>query len=329
MSADSLIGGNLLSIEDLSADGLAEVLEVAESFVEVNGRSVKKIPVLKGRVIASLFFEESTRTRLSFETAAKRLSADVLSLAVASSSVKKGESLKDTIETIEALGIDAVVLRHRSSGAAHQVSRWVKEAKVINAGDGTHEHPSQALIDLFTVRRAVAERRGVDSRGSGLALLAGARVLIIGDIVHSRVARSEMLAYAKAGAQVRVIGPGTLVPGNVQIYGAERAENLDVELAEADVVSLLRMQEERGSGRFVPSLHEFSTLYGIDERRARLIRDVAVITHPGPMVRGVEVSSLVADDPRMVVREQVTNGVPIRMAILFLALSTRGEMVNV
>jgi aspartate carbamoyltransferase catalytic subunit len=326
MSADSLVGRNLLSIEDLSAVGLAEVLEVAESFVEVNDRSVKKIPALKGRVVASLFFEESTRTRLSFETAAKRLSADVLSLAVASSSVKKGESLKDTIETIESLGIDAVVLRHASSGAAHQVAGWVKDARVINAGDGTHEHPSQALIDLFTVRRALAQRRGMDSRGSGLTPLEGARVLIIGDIVHSRVARSEMLAYAKAGAEVRVIGPGTLVPRDVGIFGAERVEHLDEELAKADVVSLLRMQEERGSGSFVPSLHEFSALYGIDDRRAGLIRDDAVITHPGPMVRGVEVASSVADDPRMLVRRQVTNGVPIRMAILFLALSTPGEM---
>jgi aspartate carbamoyltransferase catalytic subunit len=240
--------------------------------------------------------------------------------------VKKGESLKDTIETIESLGIDAVVLRHASSGAAHQVAGWVKDARVINAGDGTHEHPSQALIDLFTVRRALAQRRGMDSRGSGLTPLEGARVLIIGDIVHSRVARSEMLAYAKAGAEVRVIGPGTLVPRDVGVFGAERVEHLDEELAKADVVSLLRMQEERGSGSFVPSLHEFSALYGIDDRRAGLIRDDAVITHPGPMVRGVEVASSVADDPRMLVRRQVTNGVPIRMAILFLALSTPGEM---
>ena len=328
MNADSLVGRNLLSINDLSATGLAEVLEVAESFVEVSGRSVKKIPALKGKVVASLFFEESTRTRLSFETAAKRLSADVLSLAVATSSVKKGESLKDTIETIESLGIDAVVLRHRSSGAPHQVAGWVKGARVINAGDGTHEHPSQALIDLFTVRRALAERQGVESRDSGLSLLKGAKVLIIGDINHSRVARSEMLAYAKAGAQVRVIGPGTLLPSDVGIFGAQRADDLEKELANADVVSLLRMQEERGSGDFVPSLHEFSALYGIDERRAALIRPDAVITHPGPMVRGVEVSSAVADDPRMLVRQQVANGVPIRMAILFLALSTPGESLH-
>ncbi len=329
MNADSLVGRNLLSINDLSADGLAEVLDVAESFVEVSGRSVKKIPALKGKVVASLFFEESTRTRLSFETAAKRLSADVLSLAVASSSVKKGESLKDTIETIESLGIDAVVLRHRSSGAPHQVAKWVNDARVINAGDGTHEHPSQALIDLFSVRRALAERQGVESRDSGLRLLQGTKVLIIGDINHSRVARSEMLAYAKAGATVRVIGPGTLLPSDVGIFGAERGENLEEELGNADVVSLLRMQEERGSGDFVPSLHEFSSLYGIDERRATLIRPDAVITHPGPMVRGIEVSSAVADDPRMLVRKQVANGVPIRMAILFLALSTPGESLHV
>lgn len=329
MSRGSLVANNLLSIDDLSVDGLIEILDLAESLVEAQGRSVKNMPLLKGKVVASLFFEESTRTRLSFETAAKRLSADVLSLAVASSSVKKGESLRDTIETIESLGIDAVVLRHRSSGAAHQVAGWVREARVINAGDGTHEHPSQALTDLFSVRRVLCERRGRESRGSGLSALEGARILIVGDIVHSRVARSEMLAYTRAGAQVRVIGPGTLIPSNLSTFGATRAENLEEELGKADVVSLLRMQEERGSGSCVPSLHEFAKLYGITEERASLIRDDAVITHPGPMVRGIEVASRVADDPRMLVRQQVSNGVPIRMAILVLALSSAGESLDV
>ncbi len=317
----SALGHHLLSIADLDVDALQELLEVAEAFGEVERRSVRKVPTLKGKVVASLFFEESTRTRLSFETAAKRLSADVLSLAVASSSVKKGESLRDTVETIEAMGIDAVVLRHRSAGAPAQVARWVERARVINAGDGSHEHPTQALIDLTTVRQALCEQRGRRAEGSGLAPFEGLKVLIVGDIRHSRVARSQILAYSLAGAQVRVCAPGTLLPVSLEGWPVEVAPDLDQALLECDVVSVLRMQEERGSGSFVPSLHEFTATYGLTVARAGLLKEGALITHPGPMVRGVEIASAVADDERCLVRRQVSNGVPVRMAALFLALS--------
>ena len=327
--AGSLIGCHLLSIADLDGDGIAEILDVAEAFSEIEQRSMRKVPTLKGKVIASLFFEESTRTRLSFETAAKRLSADVLSLAVASSSVKKGESLRDTIETIESMGIDAVVLRHRSSGAPAQVARWVSTARVINAGDGSHEHPTQALIDLFTVRQVLAEDRGVSSERSGLSLFEGLEVLIVGDIRHSRVARSEILAYAAAGARVRIAAPGTLLPASLEGWPVEVVDDLDEAVARADVISLLRMQEERGSGSFVPSLHEFTATYGLTEQRAALAKATALITHPGPMVRGVEIASAVADRQRTLVRRQVRNGVPVRMATLFLALSTTEQPVEI
>ena len=320
----SALGQHLLSIADLDVDALQELLEVAEAFGEVERRSVRKVPTLKGKVVASLFFEESTRTRLSFETAAKRLSADVLSLAVASSSVKKGESLRDTVETIEAMGIDAVVLRHRSAGAPAQVARWVERARVINAGDGSHEHPTQALIDLVTVRQALCEQRGRRAEGSGLAPFEGLKVLIVGDIRHSRVARSQILAYSLAGAQVRVCAPGTLLPVSLEGWPVEVAPDLDQALLECDVVSVLRMQEERGSGSFVPSLHEFTATYGLTVARAGLLKEGALITHPGPMVRGIEIASAVADDDRCLVRRQVSNGVPVRMAALFLALSGQG-----
>ena len=323
----SLVGQHLLSIADLGTDGLVEVLEVAESFCEVERRSMRKVPTLKGKVVASLFFEESTRTRLSFETAAKRLSADVLSLAVASSSVKKGESLRDTVATIDAMGIDAVILRHRSAGAPHQVAGWLESARVLNAGDGAHEHPTQALIDLLTVRQAQAERRGVVAEGTGLSLLDGLEVLIIGDLRHSRVARSQMLAYCLAGARVRIAAPGTLLPPHAGELGVEVVENLDEALRTADVVSVLRMQEERGSGSFVPTLHEFTATYGMTAARAGLLKEGAVITHPGPMVRGVEIASVVADDPRCLALRQVANGVPVRMAALFLSLSTSTSAV--
>src|SRR3984957_15511832 len=215
---DTLRGQNLLSLEDFSQEALVEILDVAESFVEVNQRAIKKVPALKGRVVASLFFEESTRTRLSFETAAKRLSADVLSLAIASSSVKKGESLRDTISTIDALGIDAVVMRHQSSGAALQVSRYVPHVRVINGGDGQHQHPTQGLLDAFTIRQILAERRHTTGLESGSEMFHGLRILIVGDIRHSRVARSDVAAYATLGADVRLCAPGTLLPEDVDSW---------------------------------------------------------------------------------------------------------------
>lgn len=321
---DSIRGQNVLSLNDLSREAIVEVLDVAESFVEVNNRAIKKVPALKGRVVASLFFEESTRTRLSFETAAKRLSADVLSLAIASSSVKKGESLRDTIATVDALGIDAVVLRHASSGAAEQVSRYVPHVRVINAGDGQHQHPTQGLLDAFTIRQVLAERRGVSAIESGSSLFEGLKILIVGDIRHSRVARSDIAAYCALGAEVMVAGPPTLLPKSVSSWGATYAGNIDEALAWADVVGLLRLQRERGTGSFVPSLEEYTETYGLTEERAQLLRPSTLVMHPGPMNRGVEIDSKVADGPHAIIERQVANGVPIRMAVLYLSIAGLG-----
>ncbi len=318
---DSIRGKNLLSLNGLSRDAIVEVLDAAESFVEVNQRTVKKVPALKGRVVASLFFEESTRTRLSFETAAKRLSADVLSLAVASSSVKKGESLRDTISTIDALGIDAVVMRHQSSGAALQVSRYVPHVRVINAGDGLHQHPTQGLLDAFTVRQVLAERNATTGLESGSELFEGLHVLIVGDIRHSRVARSDIAAYVALGCEVRVAAPGTLLPTDVENWPVTVVSDFDEALEWADVVGLLRLQRERGTGSFVPSLGEFTATYGLTLERSKHLRPSTLIMHPGPMNRGVEIDSRVADLPAAVIERQVTNGVPIRMAVLYLTVA--------
>jgi aspartate carbamoyltransferase catalytic subunit len=313
---------HLLSVADLGRDGIAEVLRVAESFAEVERRSVPKVPTLRGKVVATLFFEESTRTRLSFETAAKRLSADVLSLAVASSSVKKGESLRDTVETVEAMGIDAVIIRHSSAGAPHQVAHWVERAHVVNAGDGWHEHPTQGLLDCFTVRQVLAERKGAAPEELGIGCFEGLRVLIVGDVRHSRVARSEVLAYSALGAHVTLASPGSLLPPSLEGWPVEVAADFDEALGDADVVSLLRLQAERGSGSFVPSLREYTAGWGLTARRVARLRDDAIVTHPGPMVRGVEIASDVADLSRTVVTQQVANGVAVRMAILFLLLGS-------
>ena len=313
---------HLLSVADLGRDGIAEVLRVAESFAEVERRSVPKVPTLRGKVVATLFFEESTRTRLSFETAAKRLSADVLSLAVASSSVKKGESLRDTVETVEAMGIDAVIIRHSSAGAPHQVAHWVERAHVVNAGDGWHEHPTQGLLDCFTVRQVLAERKGAAPEELGIGCFEGLRVLIVGDVRHSRVARSEVLAYSALGAHVTLASPGSLLPPSLEGWPVEVASDFDEALGDADVVSLLRLQAERGSGSFVPSLREYTAGWGLTARRVARLRDDAIVTHPGPMVRGVEIASDVADLSRTVVTQQVANGVAVRMAILFLLLGS-------
>ncbi len=317
----SLRGENLLSLRELSRDAILEVLDTAESFVEVNQRAIKKVPALKGRVVASLFFEESTRTRLSFETAAKRLSADVLSLAIASSSVKKGESLRDTISTIDALGIDAVVMRHRSSGAAVQVSRYVPHVRIINGGDGQHQHPTQGLLDAFTIRQLLAERRATNGPESGAELFEGLRILLVGDLRHSRVARSDVDAYVALGAEVRVAAPGTLLPDDVASWPVTVADDFDDALAWAEVVGLLRLQRERGSGSFVPTLREFTTTYGLTEERARRLSPSTIVMHPGPINRGVEIDSLVADLPAAVMDRQVTNGVPVRMAVLYLSIA--------
>jgi aspartate carbamoyltransferase catalytic subunit len=322
---DSIRGRSLLTLEGLSARALVEILDTAETFVEVQSRTVKKVPALKGRVVASLFFEESTRTRLSFETAAKRLSADVLSLAVASSSVKKGESLRDTISTIDALGIDAVVMRHHSSGAALQVSRYVPHVRVINAGDGQHQHPTQGLLDVFTVRQILGERHDTTGQESGAELFQGLRVLIVGDVRHSRVARSDIQAYAALGAQVKIAAPGTLLPADMKDWPVTLVDDFSEALEWADVVGLLRLQHERGSGSFVPSLAEFTATYGLTIERARRLRPETIIMHPGPMNRGVEIDSKVADLPSAVIARQVTNGVPVRMAALYLSVAGMRE----
>ncbi|MDA8310404.1 MAG: aspartate carbamoyltransferase catalytic subunit [Actinomycetota bacterium] len=297
----------MLSVADLGRDGIEEVFGVADAFAEVATRPVRKVPTLRGKAIATLFFEDSTRTRLSFETAAKRLSADVLSFSAAASSLKKGESVRDTVETIEAMGMDALVVRHASAGVPLQVSRWVKRCKVVNGGDGWHEHPTQALLDCFTVRQV---------RGT----VEGLRVVIVGDIRHSRVARSQVLAYSALGASVTLVAPRSLLPPSLEGWPVEVADDLDAALGEADVVSLLRLQAERGSGAFVPTLREYTSRFGLTARRAARLRPDAVVTHPGPMIRGVEIASDVADLPQAVVVRQVANGVAVRMAVLFLLL---------
>ncbi len=322
----SFRGHNVLTLEGVDASSILEVLDTAESFVEVNQRTIKKVPALKGRVVASLFFEESTRTRLSFETAAKRLGADVVSLAVASSSVKKGESLRDTIATVDALGIDAVVLRHKSSGAAVQVSRFVPHVRVINAGDGLHQHPTQGLLDVFTVRQILANRQGALGSETGAELFKGLKVLIVGDIRHSRVARSDIAAYTALGAEVRVAAPGTLLPSDLTGWPVTVVENFEEALAWADVIALLRLQQERGTGAFVPSLSEFTATFGLTTERAAALDPTTIILHPGPMNRGVEIDSLVADRDNAFMTRQVTNGVPVRMAVLYLSIAGSKEL---
>ena len=306
---------NLLSMDDLAQPDIAQVLEVADSFVEVGRRANPKVPALRGRTVATLFFEDSTRTRMSFETAAKRMSADVLSFAAGSSSLKKGESLRDTVETIEAIGIDAVIIRHASAGVPARVAEWVEHCAVVNAGDGWHQHPTQALLDLYTVRQALG---GGDA---GLARFEGLQVLIVGDIRHSRVARSQVTAYAALGAEVTLVAPATLLPPSLEGWPiASVSHRLDDVLEKSDVVSLLRVQSERGSGAFVPSLREYTAGFGLTARRAAVLRPEALILHPGPIVRGVEIDSDVAELPASLITEQVSNGVAVRMAVLFLLL---------
>ncbi len=306
---------HLLSMDDLGSEEIAEVLRVTDSFVEVGRRANPKVPTLRGRTVATLFFEDSTRTRMSFETAAKRMSADVLSFAAGSSSVNKGESLRDTVETVEAIGIDSVIIRHSSSGVPARVAEWVDHCVVINAGDGWHQHPTQALLDLYTVRQAFG---GGDT---GLARFEGLQVAIVGDIRHSRVARSQITAYSAMGADVTLVAPATLLPPSLAGWPvAAVSQHLDEVLPKADVVSLLRLQSERGSGEFVPSLREYTAGYGLTARRAAMLQPGALILHPGPIVRGVEIASDVAELPAALITAQVSNGVAIRMAVLFLLL---------
>jgi aspartate carbamoyltransferase catalytic subunit len=282
-------------------------MELTDSFVEVSQRAIPKVPTLRGKTVASLFYEDSTRTRLSFETAAKRMSADVMSFSVGASSVSKGESLRDTALTIEAMGVDAIVVRHRSSGAPHRVASWV-DASVINAGDGWHEHPTQALLDVYTILRR-------------LESLEDRHVAIIGDIKHSRVARSNVKAFTAMGATVTLVAPPTLLPPSLDGWPVEVSHDLDAVLKTVDVVYLLRMQRERMTEALLPSLREYTATYGLTLARSRLLQPDAIVMHPGPMNRGVEIAPEVADLPQSTIVEQVSHGVAVRMAVLFLLLA--------
>jgi aspartate carbamoyltransferase catalytic subunit len=297
---------HLLSAGDLTADQAVAVLETAAELANVTGRQVKKLPTLRGRTVVNLFYEESTRTRISFEAAAKRLSADVINFSTAGSSVAKGESLKDTALTLQAMGADAVVIRHAASGAPHRLARWV-DGSVINAGDGTHEHPTQALLDAYTMR-------------SRLGRLTGLKVVIVGDVLHSRVARSNVLLLHTLGADVTLVAPPTLLPVGVDAWPATTSYDLDAVLPSADVVMMLRVQRERMADSFFPSAREYARRYGLDAQRMRRLPEHAIVMHPGPMIRGMEITPEVADSPRSTITEQVTNGVSVRMAVLYLLL---------
>ncbi len=317
---------HLLSIADLGRDGIEEVVRVADSFVEVGRRAIPKVPVLRGKTVVSLFYEDSTRTRLSFETAARRLSADVMTFATAHSSVSKGESLRDTVETIDAMGVDAVVVRHSSAGVPWQVAGWVS-ASVVNAGDGSHEHPTQALLDCFTIRQALASRDR-HPRDDPLSAFDGLRIAIVGDIKHSRVARSNVAAFSLLGAEVVLVAPPTLLPPSLAGWRATVSHDFDSVLAKSDVVYLLRVQAERGSGSLLPSLREYTAGYGLTAQRAAFLHDGALVMHPGPMNRGVEITAEVASLPCTVVTKQVANGVAVRMAVLFLLLGSEPGLIE-
>jgi aspartate carbamoyltransferase catalytic subunit len=311
---------HLLSIADLDTEGIGEVLRVTDHLAEVVRRSIPRVQALRGRTVVSLFAEESTRTRLSFETAARRMSADVMTFTTASSSVKKGESLRDTVETIAAMGVDAFVVRHPAAGAPAQVARWV-DAHVVNAGDGWHEHPTQALLDCYTIRQMRAEAEGRPVQSAGVECFEGLRVAIVGDVRHSRVARSLVLALGALGARATLVSPGTLVPPSLDGWPVEVSHDLDAVLPEVDVVYLLRLQLERGTGAYLPSTREYTACFGLTARRAALLAPGAIVMHPGPMNRGVEIADEVADAARSAVLRQVANGVAVRMAVLYLLLA--------
>jgi aspartate carbamoyltransferase catalytic subunit len=303
---------HLLGIADLSAAEIQDLLDLTDAFVEVTRRPMPKVPALQGRTVTWLFYEDSTRTRLSFEQAAKRLSADTLSFTVGSSSVRKGESLRDTALTIEAMGVDAIVVRHGSAGVPAQIARWVS-ASVVNAGDGWHEHPTQALLDCYTVREHLGGRDG-------------RHVAIVGDIAHSRVARSDVWAFTKLGAEVTLVAPPTLLPPSLEGWPVRVEHDLDRILPDVDVVYLLRMQRERMTEALLPSLREYTARWGLTRRRVERLGEEALVMHPGPMNRGVEIAADVADMPRAVIIDQVRNGVAVRMAVLYALLGSGGDL---
>ena len=306
---------HLLSAADLSAADALLVLDTAEELAQVSERTVKKLPTLRGRTVVNLFFEDSTRTKTSFELAAKRLSADVINFAAKGSSVSKGETLKDTALTLEAMGTDAVVIRHSWSGAPANLARWVR-GSVVNAGDGTHEHPTQALLDAFTMR----QRHG---------RIEGLKVTIVGDILHSRVARSNVLLLATLGADVTLVAPPTLLPVGVEHWPVAVSYDLDAVLPKSDVVMMLRVQKERMGAAYFPSSREYSRRYGLDVRRVTTLGDDAIVMHPGPMNRGMEIAPEVADGVRSTIVAQVANGVSVRMAVLYLLLGGSEPAIGV
>jgi aspartate carbamoyltransferase catalytic subunit len=313
---------HLISAADLTRADAVLILDTAEELAMLADRPIKKLPTLRGRTVVNLFYEDSTRTRISFEAAAKRLSADVINFSAKGSSVAKGESLKDTALTLEAMGADAVVIRHPASGAAHRLAEWV-QGSVLNAGDGTHEHPTQALLDAFTIRRRL---KGDGDRGAGRAGTRGAgldgiRVTIVGDVLHSRVARSNVLLLSTLGAEVTLAAPPTLLPLAVGTWPCAVSYDLDAELPKSDVVMMLRVQQERMTAAYFPSVREYSRRYGLDVARMARLPEHAIVMHPGPMNRGVEIAAEVADSARSTIVEQVANGVTTRMAVLYLLLS--------
>jgi len=316
------VNRHLISAADLSREDALQVLDTADELARISDRPIKKLPTLRGRTVVNLFFEDSTRTRISFEAAAKRLSADVINFSAKGSSVGKGESLKDTALTLEAMGADAVVIRHGASGAPHRLAEWVR-GSVINAGDGAHEHPTQALLDAFTIRRRFGRSSGAEpgsAEGRPGGGLDGLRVTIVGDILHSRVARSNVLLLHLLGAEVQLVAPPTLLPVAVDAWPCSVGYDLDAALPKSDVVMMLRIQQERMNAAYFPSVREYSRRYGLDAARMAQLPERAIVMHPGPMNRGIEIAAGVADSPRSTVVEQVANGVSVRMAVLYLLL---------
>jgi len=319
---------HLLSSSDLSREAAIEILDVAEEMAGVNSRDIKKLPTLRGKTVVNLFFEDSTRTRISFELAEKRLSADVINFSAKGSSVSKGESLKDTAQTLEAMGADAVVIRHHASGAANVLahSGWINGA-IINAGDGTHEHPTQALLDAFTIRRRIhGGAIGIGSKGKGLD---GLKIAIVGDVLHSRVARSNLLLLNTLGAEVHLVAPPTLVPANSSDWQAQIHFDFDQALTDVkpDAVMMLRVQAERMNASYFPSEREYSRVWGMNADRLAMLKPDALLMHPGPMNRGLEITAVAADSKNSTVLEQVANGVSVRMAVLYQLLS--GERATI
>jgi aspartate carbamoyltransferase catalytic subunit len=311
---------HLLSISDLSKAEAISILDTAQELARVSDGPMKKLPTLRGRTIVNLFAEDSTRTRISFEAAAKRLSADVINFSAKGSSISKGESLKDTAQTLQAMGADAVIIRHGASGAAQRLadSKWMS-GSVINAGDGTHEHPSQALLDAFTVRKHLSK---------GANDLTGLRVAIVGDVLHSRVARSNVLLLSKLGAQVILVAPPTLLPVGIESWPCQISYDLDEVIPNVDAIMMLRIQLERMNELYFPNAREYSRYFGLNSDRIRAMKPEAIVMHPGPMNRGLEITADAADGARSVIVEQVTNGVSIRMAILYLLLAGNQEILE-